>query len=67
VLDHGRQIYYFESALSPYVVGLDLTKIDFAPGSGIRSITLEGEQAYQLSGDISDALKPATPITYVAP
>jgi hypothetical protein len=49
------------------VVGLDLTKIDFAPGSGIRSITLEGEQAYQLSGDISDALKPATAITYVAP
>jgi choloylglycine hydrolase len=67
VLDHGRRIYYFESALSPYVVGVDLTKIDFAPGSGIRSIALEGEKAYQLSGDISGKLKPGEPIAYLAP
>ena len=67
VLDHGRQIYYFESALSPYVVGLDLTKIDFAPGSGIRAVALEGEAAFQLSGDISDRLKPAEPVAYLAP
>ena len=67
VLDHGRRGYYFESALSPYVVGVDLTKIDFAPGSGIRSVALEGEKAYQLSGDISAELKPAQPIAYLAP
>jgi hypothetical protein len=53
--------------LSPYVVGVDLKKIDFAPGSGIRSIALEGEKAYQLSGDISGELKPAEPIAYLAP
>jgi len=67
VLDHRRRVYYFESALSPYVVGVDLTKIDFAPGSGIRSVALEGEKAYQLSGDISAELKPAQPIAYLAP
>ena len=67
VLDHGRRVYYFESALSPYVVGVDLTKIDFAPGTGIRSVALEGEKAYQLSGDISDELKPSEPIAYLAP
>ncbi|MFM1996426.1 MAG: hypothetical protein RLZZ111_813 [Planctomycetota bacterium] len=67
VLDHGRRVYYFESALSPYVVGIDLKKVDFAAGSGIRSIALEGEQAYQLSGDISDEVKPAAPIAYLAP
>jgi choloylglycine hydrolase len=67
VLDHGRRVYYFESALSPYVVGVDLKKIDFAPGSGIRSVALEGEKAFQLSGDISGELKPAQPITYLAP
>ena len=67
VLDHGRRVYYFESALSPYVVGLDLTKIDFAPGSGIRSVALEGDAAYQLSGDIGDKLAPAKPIAYLAP
>jgi len=67
VLDHGRRVYYFESALSPYVVGLDLGKIDFAPGSGIRSVALEGETAYHLSGDIGGELKPAEPIAYIAP
>ncbi|MEI6240490.1 MAG: hypothetical protein WCR51_08875 [Planctomycetia bacterium] len=64
---HGRRVYYFESALSPYVVGVDLTKIDFAPGSSIRSVALEGDKAYQLSGDISDELQPAEPIVYPAP
>jgi len=67
VLDHGRRAYYFESALSPYVVGVDLNKIDFTPGSGIRSVALEGEKAYQLSGDISGELKPSEPIAYLAP
>ena len=67
VLDHGRRIYYFESALSPYVVGVDLTKIDFAPGSGVRSVALEGEKAYKLSGDISAELKPSEPIANLAP
>jgi choloylglycine hydrolase len=67
VLDHGRRVYYFESALSPYVVGVDLTKLDFAPGSGIRAVALEGEEAFQLSGDINDQLKPAEPIAYLAP
>ncbi len=37
VLDHTRKNYYFESALSPYVVMVDLNKIDFAKGSGVRS------------------------------
>lgn len=67
VLDHGRRVYYFESALSPYVVGIDLKKVDFTAGSAIRSVALEGEQAFQLSGDISDQFKPAAPIAYLAP
>jgi choloylglycine hydrolase len=67
VLDHGRRVYYFDSALSPYVVGVDLNTIDFAPGTGIRSVALEGETAYQLSGAIGDQLKPAEPIAYLAP
>lgn len=67
VLDHGRRIYYFESALSPYVVGVDLKTIDFAAGSGIRSVALEGEGAYELSGDIGGRLRPAGPIVYLEP
>ena len=67
VLDHSRKAYYFESALSPYVVRVDLGKIDFAPGSGIRSLALEGEDGFNLMGDVTGAFKPAAPIAYLAP
>lgn len=38
VLDHTRKVSYFESALSPSSVAIDLKQIDFAPGSGIRCV-----------------------------
>jgi choloylglycine hydrolase len=67
VLDHSSQVYYFESAKSAYAVGVDLKKIDFAPGSGIRSVALETTAGFNLSGDISGSFTPAKPITYLAP
>jgi choloylglycine hydrolase len=67
VLDHTRKVYYFESALSPSIVAIDLKQIDFAPGSGIRSVALEGEAGWQLQGNINRELKPANPISYLAP
>ena len=67
VLDHTRKNYYFESALSPYVVMVDLNKIDFAQGSGVRSLALEGEEGFKLQGEINAAFKPAQPISYLAP
>lgn len=66
-LDHGRKVYYFESALSPYVVAVDLKKLDFAPDKGLRSVALEGEKAFTLAGDITTAFQPAKPIAYIAP
>ncbi len=67
VLDHTRKIYYFESSLSPSLVAVDLNKIDFSPESGIRSVGLEGEAAYNLQGLINNAFKPAKPIIYLSP
>ncbi|MFN7803743.1 MAG: linear amide C-N hydrolase [Planctomycetaceae bacterium] len=67
VLDHGRRVYYFDSALSPYVVAVDLKKIDFAAGKGLRRVGLEGESAYQQAGDITDKFQPAEPVQYIAP
>ena len=66
-LDHARKNYYFESALSHYVVMVDLNKIDFAQGSGVRSLALEGEEGFKLQGEINAAFKPAQPINYLAP
>ena len=37
------------------------------PGSGIRSVALEGEAGWQLQGNINRELKPANPISYLAP
>jgi len=67
VLDHTRKVYYFESALSPSIVAVDLKQIDFAPGTGVRSVALEGESGWQLQGNINKEFKPAKPISYLAP
>jgi choloylglycine hydrolase len=67
VLDHSRKNYFFESALSPYVVMVDLNKIDFSPGSGVRSVALEGDDGFKLQGEINSAFQPAQPIAYLAP
>lgn len=67
VLDHTRKVYYFESALSPSIVAIDLKQLDFSPGTGIRSVALEGEAGWQLQGNINRELKPARPISYLAP
>jgi hypothetical protein len=46
---------------------VDLNKIDFSPGSGVRSAALEGEEGFKLQGVINDAFKPTQPIAYLAP
>jgi hypothetical protein len=48
-------------------VAIDLKQVDFAPGSGIRSVALESEAGWQLQGNINRELKPAEPISYLAP
>jgi hypothetical protein len=46
---------------------VDLHKIDFAPGSGVRSVALEGEEGFKLQGEINNVFKPTQPIAYLAP
>ena len=46
---------------------VDLNKIDFAQGSGVRSLALEGEEGFKVQGEINAAFKPAQPISYLAP
>ena len=67
VIDHTRGVYYFESALSPYVVALDLKTLGFSPKAGVRSVALEGKDSYSLVGLINKSLKPTAPIAYLAP
>jgi hypothetical protein len=67
VLDHSRRVYYFESALSPNVVWVNLNEVDFSPGSGIRAVALEGAEGFALMGKINTAFKPADNINYLMP
>ena len=65
VADSTNKIYYFESALSPNIVWVNLGDINFAPGSGIRAVAVEDN--YAIIGNIDNALAPAAPIDFLSP
>ena len=67
MLDHSSRIYCFESALSPNIVWVNLNEVDFSLASGIRWVTLEGDQGFALMGKINAAFKPAENINYLMP
>ncbi|MFO0889903.1 MAG: linear amide C-N hydrolase [Isosphaeraceae bacterium] len=65
VLDQKNLLYYFESTLSPNIVWVDLSNIDFAPDSGIRSLRVEGND--EAIGNMTGRFQPARPISFLAP
>jgi hypothetical protein len=64
VADSTNKIYYFESALSPNIVWVNLKNVNLGPGSGIRAVAVENN--YSIIGNIDDQLAPAKPINYLA-
>lgn len=64
VADHENKTWYFESALNPYVLWVDLNGIDFAEGSGARTIPLGRET--RLAGEVSADFEPAEPIVWMS-
>lgn len=40
VLDHSNLGYFFESTSSPYLIWLDLTKLDFSEGAPVKALNL---------------------------
>ena len=65
VADSTNRIYYFESALSPNIVWVNLNKVNLGPGSGIRAVKVE--ENYSIIGNIDDQLASAEPIAFLAP
>lgn len=59
VADHKSRIYYFESTVTPNVFWVDLTKVNFAPGSGARTLQLGKDQSNIFSGEVSAQFQPA--------
>lgn len=65
VIDQNNLVYYFDSAMSPNIVWVNLAKLDFSPGSGVRSIALEGDK--DIAGNLNSAFAPAKPVTFLGP
>ncbi|MEQ9942804.1 linear amide C-N hydrolase [Pectobacterium aroidearum] len=65
VIDHKSLQYFFESAVSPNIFGVDLKKIDFAPrGDNASKLDLGPNQSTIYSGQASAHFKPATPFKF---
>jgi len=65
VVDHKDRLYYFESALSPNVFWVDLTRIDFSEETGSKALMLGPDQARTYSGEVSAAFQPAAAFAFL--
>ena len=63
VADHDAKIYYFESALIPAVLWVDLNKVDLSKGAGAKTLPIDA--AKPVGGDVSSLLKPAKPYAWL--
>lgn len=65
VSDHKRRRYFFESAITPNVFRVDLTRFDFSPATG-RPLKLElgPEESNIYSGMVNAQFKPAAPFRF---
>jgi choloylglycine hydrolase len=60
VADHKRKLYFFESALTPNVFWVDLTKLDLSPETGkVRKLDLGPNQTHIYSGLTNEQFKEA--------
>ncbi|PWJ83761.1 penicillin amidase [Pseudaminobacter salicylatoxidans] len=66
VSDHKRKLYFFESALTPNVFWVDLTKLDFSEGTGkVMKLDLGPDQTHIHSGMTNDQFKEAEPFKFL--
>lgn len=63
--DQKNKVYYFEDTFSPSAVWVDLKKLDFGAGSGVRMIQLVGNP--DLGGNQTAAFKPTTMFKFLVP
>lgn len=59
VVDHARSRYYFESTVTPSVFWVDLTQLDFSPGSAARRLALGPNQCNILYGEVHNKFEAA--------
>ncbi|MBB1091766.1 linear amide C-N hydrolase [Rhodopseudomonas pseudopalustris] len=66
VVDHKRKLYFFESALTPNVFWVDLTRIDFSADKGaVKKLDLGANQTNTFSGVVNDQFKVSPPFKFL--
>ncbi|GAB5378131.1 MAG: linear amide C-N hydrolase [Acuticoccus sp.] len=66
VADHARQLYFFESALTPNTFWVDLKKVDFSAETGTTmKLDLGRDQTNTYAGDATGAFTPARPFVFL--
>ncbi len=66
VFDHKRQLYFFESAISPNLFWVDLNKVDFSTQTGqVKKLDLGKDQSNIFSGEVSNQFKTTKPFPFL--
>lgn len=66
VADQKRKLYFFESALTPNVFWVDMTKLDFSPATGkVMMLDLGPNQTHIYSGMANDQFKETKPFKFL--
>jgi penicillin V acylase-like amidase (Ntn superfamily) len=65
VSDQKNRVYFFQSTLSPGLVWVRLSDLEFAPGSGVRKLLLDGQP--DVAGNQTGNFKPAEPFKFLVP
>jgi len=65
VSDQKNRVYYFEDTASPSLIWINLDKVDFAEGTGVRKLTLSGKPP--VGGDQTENFEKVAPFQFLAP
>lgn len=66
VADHKRKLYFFESALTPNVFWVDLTKVDLSEATGtVKKLDLGPNQTNIFSGVTNEHFKESKPFKFL--
>lgn len=65
VAHHTRLLYFFESALTPNVFWVDLTKLDFSDGAPVRKLDLGHNESNTFAGESSAAFVESEPFRFL--
>jgi penicillin V acylase-like amidase (Ntn superfamily) len=68
VADHGRKLYFFESALTPSTFWVDLNHIDFSAKTGkVKKLDLGEQQRNTFAGDTVSQFQESKPFRFLGP